>query len=96
MKLLFKPVSLLAGLLAGLASRKMFARIWAVIDSAGPPRPEERRATWPRLVGALAIEGAIFRLVKGAFDHAAREGFARLTGRWPGEEDALEEDERRR
>jgi hypothetical protein len=34
----------------------------------------------------LLIEGAIFRLVKGLFDHAARRGFARMTGAWPGEE----------
>jgi hypothetical protein len=25
-------------------------------------------------------------LVKGLFDHAARRGFARITGDWPGEE----------
>jgi hypothetical protein len=25
-------------------------------------------------------------LVRGAFDHAARHGFQRLTGSWPGEE----------
>jgi hypothetical protein len=36
---------------------------------------------------ALAIEGAIFRAVKGASDHYAREGFMRLTGTWPGEEE---------
>jgi len=38
------------------------------------------------LAVALMIEGAIFRLVKGLFDHGARRGFARMTGEWPGEE----------
>jgi hypothetical protein len=32
------------------------------------------------------IPGGIFRLIKGLFDHAARRGFARMTGTWPGEE----------
>ena len=35
---------------------------------------------------ALAVEGAILLLVKGAVDHGARSGFARLTGSWPGEQ----------
>jgi hypothetical protein len=35
---------------------------------------------------ALVIEGALFRLVKGLFDHASRRGFAKATGSWPGEE----------
>ena len=39
-----------------------------------------------KLAIALLIEGAIFRLVKGLFDHAARRGFAHMTGEWPGEE----------
>jgi hypothetical protein len=38
------------------------------------------------MLAALAIEGAIFRAVKGAFDHYARVSFARFTGTWPGEE----------
>jgi hypothetical protein len=35
---------------------------------------------------ALILEGAIFRLLRGLFDHGARRGFARMTGSWPGEE----------
>jgi hypothetical protein len=37
-------------------------------------------------VAALLLEGAIFRFVRGWFDHGARQGFKRLTGTWPGEE----------
>jgi hypothetical protein len=39
-----------------------------------------------KLAIALSLEGAIFRLVKGFFDHGARHGFERLTAAWPGEE----------
>jgi hypothetical protein len=39
------------------------------------------------LLLALALEGAIFRAVRGAFDHGARQLFSRLTGTWPGEEE---------
>jgi Protein of unknown function (DUF4235) len=86
MKLVFAPVSIVSGLIAGLLGRKAFARLWAFVDKEEPPKPEHRLISWPKLVGALALEGAVFRLVKGAVDHGSREGFAKLTGKWPGEE----------
>ncbi len=33
----------------------------------------------------MAIQGAIFRAVKGIAEHGARKGFQRWSGRWPGE-----------
>jgi hypothetical protein len=75
-----------AGLLAGFAARKAFDRLWAVIDKEEPPDPDRREISYPKLVGALVLEGSVFRLVKGLTDHGSRVAFARLTGRWPGEE----------
>jgi hypothetical protein len=86
MKLAFIPVSILGGLLAGLIGQKVFDAIWAKVDEQEPPQPDQRLVSVPKLAIALIIEGAIFRLVKGLFDHAARRGFARMTGAWPGEE----------
>jgi hypothetical protein len=86
MKLAFIPVSILGGLLAGLIGQKVFDAIWAKVDEQEPPQPDQRQVSFPKLAIALIIEGAIFRLVKGLFDHAARRGFARMTGAWPGEE----------
>jgi hypothetical protein len=86
MKLLFTPVSIAAGLLAGLTAQKVFERLWSLIDDEEPPSPEHREFSWPKLLAALAIEGAVFRLVKGLTDHGARRAFAKGTGRWPGEE----------
>lgn len=86
MKLLFAPISIVAGLLAGLAGAKIFERLWGLFDEEEPPKPEHREFSWPKLVAALAFEGAIFRLVKGLTDHGARSTFARATGTWPGEE----------
>lgn len=86
MKLLFTPVSIVSGLIAGMTGRKLFERVWALIDEAAPPRPDQRGVAWSKLLAALVIEGALFRLVKGAVDHAARGWFAGLTGRWPGTE----------
>jgi len=86
MKIAFIPISVLGGLLAGFIGQKAFDAIWGKVDEQEPPQPEHREISWAKLAIALLIEGAIFRLVKGLFDHASRRGFARLTGTWPGEE----------
>ncbi|MDX6595266.1 MAG: hypothetical protein QOI72_648 [Solirubrobacterales bacterium] len=86
MKLVFTPISIVAGLLAGIAGKKVFERLWGLVDDEEPPRPEHRELSWPKLVAALIFEGAIFRLVKGLVDHGTRRAFAKATGSWPGEE----------
>jgi len=86
-KRLFAPIGILLGLAAGLAAQKVFERIWAVFDEEDPPEPEDRRVSYPKLIVALLLEGAVFRLVKGTVDRSARLGFARATGAWPGEDD---------
>jgi hypothetical protein len=86
MKVAFIPISVLGGLLAGFLGQKVFDAIWGKVDEREPPQPEHREVRLAKLALALIIEGAIFRLVKGLFDHAARRGFARMTGAWPGEE----------
>ena len=86
MKLLFIPLSVGGGLVAGLIGKKAFEQIWGVIDDQEPPHAEHRDISYPKLVAALALEGAIFRTCKGLADHQARRGFARMTGTWPGEE----------
>jgi hypothetical protein len=86
MKFLFLPVSILGGLLAGLIGKKIFEQVWGLIDDQEPPEPKHRQVEYAKLAGALLLEGAIFRLARGFFDHGVRRGFQRFTGAWPGEE----------
>lgn len=88
MKVLFAPIGIVSGLIAGIAAQKVFERLWAAVDDEDPPAPDQRQVSMPKLVAALLVEGAIFRLVKGITDHGVRSGVTRLTGRWPGEEAA--------
>jgi hypothetical protein len=92
MKFLFAPVGIAAGLVAGFTAKKVFEKAWAVIDDEDPPEPDQRDAPTAKLLAALAIEGAIFRLTKGFVDHKARQSFAGATGRWPGKDPAAEAD----
>jgi hypothetical protein len=86
LKLVFTPVSIVLGLLAGIVGQKIFEKIWGLVDDQEPPSPEHREFSWPKLIAALLVEGAIFRLLKGVTDHSARRAFAKATGSWPGEE----------
>lgn len=92
MKVLFAPISIGAGLLAGLVAQKVFERLWALVDDEEPPEPDNREVPVAKLLLALAVEGAVFRLVKGLTDRGARKGFAALTGAWPGDDPAREEE----
>lgn len=84
-KLLFMPISILTGILAGLISKKAFALLWGRIDKHDPPQPQDRRADFGKLAVSLALEGALFRLAKGLVDNGSRRGFASVTGTWPGD-----------
>jgi hypothetical protein len=85
-KLLFIPISVAGGLIAGSISRKILDEIWALFDDEEPPDSKHRDIDWGKLLIAAAIQGAIFRVMKEATDHYSRRAFARTTGTWPGEE----------
>lgn len=85
-KVLFLPFSIVGGFLAGKLATFAFKRIWRMVDDQQSPRPRQRRVEWSKLLAALALEGAIFRVVRGVFDRGTRKLFTHLTGIWPGEE----------
>ncbi|MFL5824177.1 MAG: DUF4235 domain-containing protein [Solirubrobacteraceae bacterium] len=85
-RILFVPFSVLSGLVAAKIAKMAFDGLWRLVDKQESPKPDHLRARWPKLVAALVLEGAIFRLVRGSVDHGSRKLFKRLTGSWPGEE----------
>jgi hypothetical protein len=86
-KVIFIPISVIGGILAGIVGRKTFEGLWHVVDEQEAPDPKHRDVAWGKLIAALLLEGAIFRAVRGVFDHAARGAFTKLTGSWPGDEE---------
>jgi len=89
-KLLFIPFSIVGGLIAGLLSKKLFDLTWGLVDEEEPPEPEHRDVSWAKLAIAMALQGAIFRAVRGIADRSSRLAFYRFTGSWPGEEEPEE------
>ena len=86
-KMLFIPVSIAGGLIAGAISRKILDRIWGLFDEEEPPDSKHRDIDWGKLMIAAALQGAIFRVMKEAADHYSRRAFYRTTGTWPGEKE---------
>ena len=52
-KILFTPISLISGLLAGLIASKLFEFIWARFANEEAPEPDQREITWPALIVAM-------------------------------------------
>jgi hypothetical protein len=86
-RILFAPLSIVAGLIAGFFAKKLFDFVWSRIDDEEPPEAEHLEVTWPKVLLAAGIQGAIFRGTRAATDRGARTAFYRATGRWPGEEE---------
>jgi hypothetical protein len=86
MKVLFAPIGIAGGLVAGFVATKLFDFVWSRISQQEAPEPDQRETSLPMLATALALEGAIFRVTRGLVERGSRAGFMRLTGRWPGEE----------
>lgn len=85
-KALYKPLALAASIVGGVLAGLVFKKAWQVIageDTA--PSATERDRRWSEVLGAAALQGAVFGLVKAAVDRAGAKGFARATGTWPGD-----------
>ena len=85
-KILFIPFSVLGGMIAGIIGKKAFEVLWGAIDHQDAPDPKHEQIAWQKLIPALLLEGAIFRAVRGLFDHGSRRAYSTPTGSWPGEE----------
>jgi hypothetical protein len=89
-RILFAPLSIAAGIVAGLIAKSLFDFLWGRIDDEEAPEPSHHRTTWPKVLLAAGMEGAIFRATRAATDRGARVAFYRATGSWPGEEEREE------
>ena len=85
MKLLYKPIGTLFGVLGGVVAGALFKRSWRLVaGQSDAPSAKDQHRGWTEVLAAAMIEGAIFGGVKALIDRAGAVGFARLTGVWPG------------
>ncbi len=85
MKLIYKPIGIVLGILAGLLGKRVFNFAWSRIDDEDPPTATTELAPWPRLLTAAALQGMISQITRVVVNRQLAKGWAYLTGVWPGE-----------
>ena len=84
-KLVYKPMSMLAGVLGGMAAGAIFKQIWKLAaGESEAPKPTDADRRWLEVLAAAALHGAVFSVVKAAVDRGTAVGTLKLTGTWPG------------
>ncbi len=85
MRILYKPFGIIASLVGAKIANSVFKALWSRIDDEEPPRPTTAEASFPKVVGAAALEAATVAAISAAVDRAGARTFHHLTGIWPGE-----------
>jgi hypothetical protein len=78
--LVYKPVSMLAGLGGGILAGALFKRVWKLAageDEA--PKATDASRGWPEILLAAALQGAIVAVVRAAVDRLAAAGTHSMT-----------------
>jgi hypothetical protein len=83
--IIYKPIGILAGVLAGLLSARLFNWAWGKFDEEDPPKANTEWVDWRKLLSAAALQGIVFKVVRVVVDRGTARGFHYLTGIWPGE-----------
>jgi hypothetical protein len=85
MKLIYRPIGLILGILAGLVGKRLFDFAWTKIDDEEPPEATTKEAPWGKILAAAALQGVIFKSTRVVVDRYGAQGWYYLTGSWPGE-----------
>jgi Protein of unknown function (DUF4235) len=85
-KIIYRPFGFVLSLVAGIIASTLFKRIWKrASDKDETPKPRESQYGWRELLAAVALQGAVFALVKAIVDRGGAQAFQKLTGSWPGD-----------
>ena len=95
-KLMYKPFSIVAGVLGGIVAGAIFKQTWKLVaHEEDAPESDDVQRGWGEVLVAATVQGAIFALVKAAVDRGAAEATLKLTGIWPGKDSAVEAEKER-
>ena len=83
MKLLYKPFSIVAGIVGARAGRKAFKALWSGISDAPKPSPKEPEVGLLRIAFSAALEGATLSAATAVARQLSVRLFHHLFGVWP-------------
>jgi hypothetical protein len=79
MSLLFKPLSLLAGVIGGLLASAVFGKVWERISGEPTaPAPDSTQHPTSEVILAAVLQGAIAGGVRAAVNRAGAKGIRSL------------------
>ena len=84
-KLTYRPIGLMAGVLAGSSPGRSSSRSGKLSRSRDAPSALQSEYRMREVVIAAALQGAIFAATKAAIDRAGAHTWTKLTGSWPGD-----------
>lgn len=87
-KILYKPVGIVSGLIAGAIATQVFHLVWRRFTQTAtddPPTALQKEYPLKEIVLAAALQGAIFSVVKALVARGGARFFERSTGEWPGD-----------
>jgi hypothetical protein len=85
MKLLFKPFSLIAGLIASRLAMAIFNQVWLRVDGGELPDPDVREDPAGRAIAAAVLQSSIFAATNAAVSRYGMHVFEHAFGTWPGD-----------
>lgn len=83
MRLLYKPLALIAGLIARMLGRSTFRTVWARLDEQPPPEPLTGQGSLGKVVGARALQAGVMAGCAALVERMAARFFHHLIGIWP-------------
>jgi len=86
MKLIYRPLSLLASVLGGLIAGAVFKKVWkAMTGEEDAPQPTQADRSWKEVASAAVLQGAVAGGVQALVDRGSLKGFEKATGVWAGD-----------
>jgi hypothetical protein len=87
MKMLYRPLSLVASILGGILAGAVFKKLWkAIAREEEAPQADQPDRGWKEVATAAALQGAVAGGVKAVVDRGALKGFEKATGVWAGQD----------
>jgi hypothetical protein len=82
-RIIYMPFSIVAGIVAGQISRRVFRTLWARVDDAPPPKPGSGQGAMGKVVAGEAAQAAVMAGTAAAVDRLFAQGFHHVLGVWP-------------
>ncbi|MGO9882909.1 MAG: DUF4235 domain-containing protein [Solirubrobacteraceae bacterium] len=90
-KLLYWPLSLVAGFISARLGKTLFRKLWEKIDDEPPPKAGSGEGSAAKVIGAQALQAGIMAASAATVHRAFAKSFHYLVGAWP-EKPAAEQD----